>query len=56
VSKKQITVTFEFESDDEIANRILAHVQRSVEGIWEPIDSELKVELVDLNVALESKD
>lgn len=55
MSKKQITVTFEFEADDEIADQILTHVQRSVEDIWDPIDSELEVELLDLNVVLESK-
>lgn len=56
MSRKQITVTFEFEADDEIGSQILTHVQRSVEDIWDPIDSELEVELLDLNVALESKE
>ncbi len=34
MSRKQITVTFEFEADDEIGGQILTHVQRSVEDIW----------------------
>lgn len=55
MSKKQITVTIEFESGDEIANQIFTHVQRCIDDVWEPIDSELEVELLNLNATLESK-